>query len=227
MPVALDQSRRQTPVYSARGGRKARTSMSQSPADITMLLRAAASGDRRDLDALMVAIYEDMHRLAASHLRGERHDHTLQPTALVHEAYVKLVGQRSTDWKDRLHFFAVASQIIRRILIDHARQKQADKRGGKDGGARIQIEGDELAAPERGIDLLALDEAMKELATIDERQARVVELRFFGGCSIDEIAELMGVGKRTIDRDWQAAKAWLLCRLEDSDDSEASGTADA
>lgn len=185
--------------------------MSVSGADITRLLRTAASGDRRDLDALMGAIYDDMRRLAVSHLRGERDDHTLQPTALVHEAYLKLVDQRSTDWTDRLHFFSVASRVIRRILIDHARQRLAEKRGG--GAHRLSVDEQEVAAPGRGVDLLALDEALAELATLDEQQARIVELRFFGGCSIDEAAELLNVGRRTVDRDWQAARTWLYCRL--------------
>lgn len=182
-------------------------------ADITLLLRAAASGERQDLDALMAAIYDDMRRLALSHMRSERDDHTLQPTALVHEAYVKLVDQRNTDWKDRLHFFAVASRIIRRILIDHARERGAQKRGGAAG--RIAL--DDLAAPIADLDLLALDEALGDLARIDERQARIVELRFFGGCSIEEVAELLSMGKRSVDREWHGARAWLLSRLEEGE----------
>lgn len=194
--------------------------MSDSHADITLLLHAAATGERQHVDGLMMAIYDDMRRLAGSHMRGERSDHTLQPTALVHEAYVKLVDQRRTDWKDRLHFFAVASRIIRRILIDHARARETDKRGG--GRTRLRVEDHDPAAPARDLDLLALDEAMQELAEIDEQQARIVELRYFGGCTVDEVAELLKIGKRTVDRDWQAAKAWLFVRLEGS----APGTAD-
>jgi RNA polymerase sigma-70 factor, ECF subfamily len=189
--------------------------MDDSRANITQLLRSAGSGDRRDLDALMSAIYDDLRRLAISHMEGERHDHTLQPTAVVHEAYMKLVDQRNTDWKDRLHFFAIASRIIRRILIDHARVRLAQKRGG--GGERIDIDDCEppSAAPGGGVDLLALDEALAELAEIDERQAKIVELRFFGGCSIEEIAELLSIGRRSVDREWNAAKTWLYCRLSD------------
>ncbi|MCB9850206.1 MAG: sigma-70 family RNA polymerase sigma factor [Phycisphaerales bacterium] len=187
--------------------------MSDATNDITQLLRAASSGERDDLDALMTAIYDDLRRMAVSQMSSERRDHTLQPTALVHEAYFKLVGQHSTDWADRLHFFSVASRIIRRILIDHARERRAQKRGGDAG--RIPI--DTIDPPFEGpnLDLIALDEALKELAQLDERQARVVELRFFGGCTIDEIAELLSAGRRTIDRDWMAAKAWLYCRLAD------------
>ena len=186
--------------------------MTDRPADITLLLRSASSGDRANLDRLMAAIYDDLRRLAVSHLQGERDGHTLQPTALVHEAYLKLVDQRSTDWKDRLHFFAIASRIIRRILTDHARERHALKRGG--GSERLSIDAVDPPAPEPGIDLVALDQALEELAQIDERQAKVVELRFFGGCTIDEISELLGAGRRTIDRDWMAARAWLYCRLD-------------
>lgn len=190
--------------------------MTDSPANITLLLHAAASGERGDLDALMAAIYQDMRRLALSHMKGERASHTLQPTALVHEAYVKLIDQRNSDWKDRLHFFAVASRIIRRILIDHARERQALKRGGA--LARLSISGPDIAAPERDLDLVALDEALIDLAALDEQQARIVELRYFGGCTVDEVAELLGVGKRTVDRDWQVARAWLFDRLEERDE---------
>ena len=186
--------------------------MEHSPGDITLLLRDAASGEAQALNSLMTALYDDMRRLAMSHLSSERTDHTLQPTALVHEAYLKLVDQRNTTWSDRLHFFAIASRVIRRILIDPARERGAQKRGG--GGTRLSLADHEVAAPERELDLVALDEALRELETIDAQQARVVELRYFAGCTIDEIAEVMSVGKRTVDRDWQAAKAWLMCRIE-------------
>lgn len=201
--------------------------MSDIPTDITLLLHAASSGRRDDLDALMTAIYQDMRRLAAAHLGGERRDHTLSPTALVHEAYVKLVDQRKTGWKDRLHFFAVAARIIRRILIDHARAREAEKRGGRSNRTMIRLGEHDIAAPERDVDLLALDEALLELAALDEQQARVVELRYFGGCTVEEVAELLGVGKRTVDRDWQAAKAWLMVRLGDDETDQTPGDASA
>ncbi len=198
--------------------------MSNSPADITLLLHAASSGDRRDLDALMGAIYQDMRRLAMSHMSGERRDHTLSPTAVVHEAYVKFIDQRNTDWKNRLHFFSVASRIIRRILIDHAREKHAMKRGGPGAGregnggmTRISIQEQDIAAPARDVDLLALDEALVELAMLDQQQARIVELRYFGGCTVEEVAEVLSIGKRTVDRDWQAARAWLFDRLREDE----------
>lgn len=188
--------------------------------DITLLLHAAASGERGSVDALMSAIYDDLRRLAAHHMGGERRNHTLQPTALVHEAYVRLIDQRKTEWKDRLHFFAVASRIIRRILIDHARAGEAHKRGGD--RTLISLGDHDVAGPARDIDLIALDEALNELAEIDEQQSRIVELRYFGGCTVEEVAELLQVGKRTVDRDWQAAKAWLLLRLEGGDDQDAN-----
>lgn len=185
--------------------------LSEADPNVTRLLQAAASGHRGDLDALMAAIYADLRRLAVVHLRGERADHTLQPTALVHEAYIRLVDQRTTDWRDRAHFFAVASRIIRRILVDHARERLALKRGGA--GERLRIDESQLSEPARGLDLIGLDEALTDLAALDERQARIVELRFFGGCSIEEVAELLGIGARSVDRQWRAAKAWLYCRL--------------
>jgi RNA polymerase sigma factor (TIGR02999 family) len=187
--------------------------MTTSPNDITMLLRKAASGAPDGVNRLMEAIYDDLRRMAVAQLTDERASHTLQPTALVHEAYLRLVGQHSTDWNDRLHFFAVASRIIRRILIDHARERRAKKRGGA--AARVPIEAVDPPLEGREVDLIALDEALEELTQLDERQARIVELRFFGGCTIDEVATLLDAGRRTIDRDWQAAKAWLYCRLAD------------
>lgn len=188
--------------------------MTEPDANITRLLRAAASGERRDLDALMAAIYDDLRRLAVGHMRAERDDHTLQPTALAHEAYLKLVDQRTTDWKDRIHFFSVASRIIRRILVDHAREHLAAKRGGR--RDRVSLDQADVAPADADIDVVALDEALTELAEIDPRQAKVVELRFFAGLTLEEIAELLTIGRRSVDRDWQAAKAWLFCRLSES-----------
>jgi len=195
--------------------------MPEQPADITLLLHAAVSGERGDLDKLMAAIYQDMRRLALAHLSDERPNHTLQATALVHEAYVKLIDQRRTEWNDRLHFFAVASTIIRRILIDHARARNAAKRGG----TMIGIGEQDIAAPERELDVIALDEALGELASLDEQQARIVELRYFGGCTVEEVAELLKIGKRTVDRQWLAAKTWLFDRLSDDGEGEGGGRA--
>lgn len=192
-------------------------SVSESAANVTSLLHAAASGERRDVDALMAAIYDDLRRLAVGQMRSERHDHTLQPTALVHEAYLKLIDQRNTDWKDRVHFFAVASRIIRRILVDHARERAAQKRGGQ--AERMAFEKVEEMEQADGVDVVALDAALTELAALDETQAKIVEMRYFGGLPIEEIAEVLSLGKRSVDRHWAAAKAWLLFRLA----SETSG----
>jgi DNA-directed RNA polymerase specialized sigma24 family protein len=164
----------------------------ETQGNLTQLLRAAASGHRRDVDALLAAIYDDLRRLAIRHMQSERDDHTLQPTALVHEAYLKLIDQRSTNWKDRVHFFAVASRIIRRILVDHAREKLAAKRGGR--AERVAIEEIEPGAP-------------------PPTQAQIVEMRYFGGLTLEEIADALTIGKRSVDRSWQVARAWLCFRL--------------
>lgn len=191
--------------------------MSAPNPDVTLMLRAVAGGDRRDLDALMGAIYADLRRLAVSHMQAERADHTLQPTALVHEAYLKLIDQRSTDWRDRMHFFAVASRIIRRILVDHARERLAEKRGG--GRGRIPMEEAEHLVGAPGVNITALDEALDELAELDARQAQIVELRFFGGLTVDDTAKVLGLSPRQVKRDWKWARTWLRQRLSDRPDS--------
>ncbi len=185
--------------------------MREPAVDVTRLLRSVKAGNPTDLDALLSAIYDDLHRLAAKQMQGERGDHTLQPTALVHEAYLKLVDQRSTEWHDRLHFFAVAARIIRRILVDHARARASAKRGG--GRDRIPLERVQIAADASDVDLVTLDEALRELADLDGRQAQVVELRFFAGLTIEEVAQFLSISHRSVDRDWTCAKAWLYCRL--------------
>lgn len=187
--------------------------MQESEADITNMLQALSSGDRQNADRLMYVIYDDLKRLAASQLRLERNNHTLHPTALVHEAYLRLVNQRTTNWQDRLHFFSIAARVIRRILIDHARERQAQKRGGSE--RPVSIFGQDVAAAETPIDLLALDEALTELAELSERQAQIVELRFFGGLTIAEVATALDIGSRSVDREWQVARAWLFDRLSD------------
>jgi len=152
-------------------------------------------------------------------MQSERGDHTLQPTALIHEAYLKLIDQRSTNWTDRVHFFAIASRIIRRILVDHARQRHAAKRGAA--YQRVAIEDTDLPHQEHDVDLLTLDEALTDLSEIDSRQSEIVEMRFFGGLTLEEIAKALSIGKRSVDREWRAAKAWLWLRLGD-DHPEAS-----
>jgi RNA polymerase sigma factor (TIGR02999 family) len=180
---------------------------------MTQLLRHATNGDRTALDALATALYEDLRRLAGRYMQGERPDHTFQPTALVHEAFVRLIDQREVLWRDRAQFFALASRMMRRILVDHARSKGADKRGGDH--RRLTIHAVDQATPRPDIDLVALDEAMERLASLSELQARIVELRFFGGLTIDETAQVLDIGKRSVDREWACAKAWLYRELGD------------
>jgi RNA polymerase sigma factor (TIGR02999 family) len=176
------------------------------------MLRDWSDGDERALDRLMPVVYKDLRRQAQRYLRRERQGHTLQSTALIHEAYLRLVDQRQVRWQNRAHFFAIASRLMRRILVDHARKHGARKRGG----SKIQVPLDEAvaASEERGVDLLALDEALTRLAALDERQTRVVELRYFGGLSVEETAEVLGVSAATVKNDWSIAKAWLRREIE-------------
>ena len=180
--------------------------------DVTQILKRASDGDASAVNRLMPLVYDELRALAESYLQHERPDHTLQATALVHEAYMRLIKQENVDWRNRAHFFAVAAQAIRRILVDHARGHQSAKRGGD--RKRVGLDQD-LALPESDMDLLALDEALQELARLHERQARVVELRFFGGLSLKEVAEYLGLSYRTIDGDWHKARAWLRGKLRE------------
>jgi RNA polymerase sigma-70 factor (ECF subfamily) len=180
--------------------------------DVTQILKKASRGDASAVDRLMPLVYEELRALAESYLQRERPDHTLQATALVHEAYLRLIKQEDVDWRNRAHFFAVAAQAIRRILVDHARGHQSAKRGGD--RKRVCLDHD-LALPEPDLDLLALDEALEELARLHERQARIVELHFFGGLSLKEVAEYLGLSSRTIDGDWCMARAWLRSKLRE------------
>lgn len=174
--------------------------------DVTEMLLELKDGG--DISArLLPLVYDELRRLAQSYLRSERPDHTLQPTALVHEAYLRLVDQSRVEWQSRAHFYAVAAQMMRRILIDHARSHATEKRGGS--GKRLSLDEAAFLPEERAADLVALDEALKQLAATDERKSRVVELRFFGGLSVKETAEVLGVHVATVERDWVVAKAWL------------------
>jgi RNA polymerase sigma factor (TIGR02999 family) len=176
--------------------------------NITELLRAWNSNDRDVTNELLPLIYDELHKRAAAYMRRERQNHTLQPTALVHEAYLKLVDQHNNDWNDRQHFFAIASQVMRRILVDHARGRHRNKRGGS--AEDLPLEAALLAGAEAtNIDLLALDEAMTRLAKFDPQQERLVELRYFAGLSLEEAAASLGISRATAARDWQMAKAWL------------------
>jgi RNA polymerase sigma factor (TIGR02999 family) len=185
----------------------------QPPEGITQLLIDWGKGDQAALERLMPLVYSELRRLASNYLRRERAEHTLQPTALVNEAYLKLVDQRSAKWQNRAQFFGIAAQLMRRILVDHARQHQAAKRGGSE-QRRISITSAERVVEQPEVDLLALNEALDELTQMDPQQSRIVELKFFGGLSIDEIAEVLSIGHATVERDWKMARAWLRRQLE-------------
>jgi RNA polymerase sigma factor (TIGR02999 family) len=182
--------------------------------EITELLVAWSGGDKKALDELMQIVYEELRRLAHRQLAKERQDHTLQTTALVNEAYLKLVDQKRVKWQGRSHFFALSSQLMRRILVDYARSRQyAKRRGGK---STLPLDEALIVAPERASEMIALDEALTELAKHDERKARIVELRFFAGMSIDETSDLLGVSPGTVMKDWTLAKAWLQREMDRS-----------
>jgi RNA polymerase sigma factor (TIGR02999 family) len=180
---------------------------------ITQLLVDWGKGDQAALEKLMPLVYDELRRLASNYLRRERATHTLQPTALVNEAYLKLVDQRNAKWQNRAHFFGISAQLMRRILVDHARQHQAAKRGGSN-QQRLSITSAERVAKQPEVDLLALNEALEELTQMDPQQAQIVELKFFGGLSIDETAEVLGISHATVERDWKMARAWLRRQLE-------------
>ena len=179
--------------------------------DVTHLLVQWANGDKQALDDLTPLVYKELRRLAASHLRRERKSHTLQPTALVHEAYLRLVDQKNPNWQNRSHFFGVASQLMRRILVDHARKRRADKRAGQ----RVSLEEVVSFQKEQGRELLDLDGALTSLEKLDPRKSRAVELRYFGGLSMDEIAQSLDVSAVTVRRDLRMAEAWLNREMGD------------
>jgi RNA polymerase sigma factor (TIGR02999 family) len=181
--------------------------MNTSPQDVTGLLVRWRTGDREALDALTPLVYDELRRLAKSYLRRERPDHTLDGTALVHEAYMRLVDQRNVEWRNRNHFFALAAELIRRILVDHARARIAAKRGG----ANVKLSLDEALAPadEKDLNILALDDALVALGKADPQQSRIVELRYFAGLTIEETADVMEISPATVKRDWTTAKAFL------------------
>jgi RNA polymerase sigma-70 factor (ECF subfamily) len=184
----------------------------EPPKGVTQLLVDWSNGDQSALDRLMPVVYDELRRLAGNYLRRERAGHTLQPTALVNEAYMRLVDQRQARWQNRAQFFGVAAQLMRRILVDHARVRQAQKRGGSE-QEQLSLSEAERLGEKPDIDLLALHEALNELALIDEQQARIVELRFFGGLTIEETAEVLGISHATVERDWTLARAWLRREL--------------
>ncbi|HVT91847.1 MAG TPA: sigma-70 family RNA polymerase sigma factor [Bryobacteraceae bacterium] len=179
--------------------------------DITVLLVASSHGDRRATDQLMPLVYDELRRLAQSYLQRERPGHTLQGTALVHEAYLRLIDQKQVKWQNRAHFFGVASQMIRRILVDHARSHQTAKRGA--GAQKLSLDDALGVAGATDLDLVALDDALNDLAKLDPGQSRIIELRFFGGLSIEETAEVMGQSTATVNREWSSARAWLFRQM--------------
>lgn len=175
--------------------------------EVTRWLIAGSGGDARALESLLPLVYEELHRQAVHFFNRERAGHTLQPTALVNEVYLRLINQNDVNWQNRAQFFGIAAQMMRRILVSHARARQAKKRGGA--AERITLAEELATAPERDVNLLALDDALTRLESLDPQKSRMVELRFFSGLSVEETAEVMGVSPRTIDRQWQTAKAWL------------------
>jgi len=184
----------------------------QRPENISQLLVKWSDGDKAALEALMPLVYKELRRLASNYLRKERPGHTLQPTALVNEAYLKLIDQRVSKWQNRAHFYGIAAQLMRRILVEHARLKHAEKRGGA-AQERLSITSAGELSTKPDLDLLALHEALEELARVDPQQSRIVELKFFGGLSIEETAEVLGLGHATVERDWKMARAWLRMQL--------------
>lgn len=190
-----------------------------APDDVTGLLKAWSAGDASARDALMPLVYQELRRRAAVHLRRERRSHTLQPTALVNEIYLRLVDQERAVWKNRAQFLAVVSQLMRRLLVDQARARRMAKRSGR--WARVTLDERAAATPPIEVDVLDLDAALTRLARVDPRKTQIAELRFFGGLSLHEAADAVGISMATAERDWQAARAWLFKELRSADVSHA------
>ena len=188
---------------------------SSASQDITQLLVAWKDGDDSALEALVPLIYHELHRLARRYMRMERPDHTLQTTALVNEAYLRLIKQRDSDWQGRSHFFAASAQAMRHILVDMARTRMRVRRGGN--ASKLSLDEAVVFTPERASELVALDDALTALANLDERRSRIVEMRYFAGLTIDETAEVLKVSHATVEREWQRAKAWLAVELQNKD----------
>lgn len=184
---------------------------SKPPGEITRLLLAWSDGDAKALQELMPLVYDEMRRMAEQHLARERSAHTLQPTAVVHEAYLKLVDQKNVTWKNRAQFFAVAAQTMRHLLVDHARRRDAEKRGGS--STRVQLDEADASVSPRDADIIALDRALEKLAALDATQAKVIELRFFGGLTLEETADVLGASASTVGRALRLAKVWLYREL--------------
>jgi len=194
--------------------------MTESPGDVTRLLQAWADGDQQALDELFPLVYDEVHRVAHFALRGETPHQRLQTTELVNEAYVRLAGQNRVQWQNRSHFLGIAAQVMRRVLLDLGRKRKAEKRGA--GATPIPLETVAIASPEQPVDIEVLDDALRRLTVLDPRQGQLVELRFFGGLSVEEAAEVMGISPRTVKREWSAARAWLKRELSPSSDAPES-----
>jgi RNA polymerase sigma factor (TIGR02999 family) len=195
--------------------------MTADAQDTTLLLQQLRNGDESAAHRLLPILYDQFHALAETYLRHEPPGHTLQPTALVHEAFLKLVNQDRVDWQGRTHFFAVGAQVMRRILVDHARNRQRQKRGG--GMPRIELSDDLTLSNRRDEDVLAVDQALSDLAEVDAIQAKIVELRFFGGLTVAEVAKTMQMSKRTVESEWAMARAWLRRELSRDGDGDGDG----
>lgn len=187
--------------------------MEQNPQNITQLLQDWKSGKKEAFDEILPLVYDELRRQASRYLKGERAGHTLQTTALINEAYMKLVDKDEIEYENRSHFFAIAANAMRRILVDYARTRKREKRGGKDENLPLE-EAFYVSAKEKSVDLVALDEALTRLAEFDERQANIVDLRYFSGMTIEETAEVLGISNITVRRDWNLAKAWLYQELK-------------
>jgi RNA polymerase sigma factor (TIGR02999 family) len=181
---------------------------SDSPSQVTLLLSRWRAGDREALDALLPLVYEELRRLARHYLQQERRDHTLHSTALVHEAYVRLLGQDPPEWKSRAHFFGVAARLMRQILVDHARNHKAAKRGGN--SLKLTLQEGLVERKGKDLDVVALDDALNQLARLSPQQSEIVELRFFSGLTIEDTSEVLGISPATVKRSWTAARAWLF-----------------
>ncbi len=186
--------------------------------EYSTVIRALCAGNARAADGLVSYLYDELYRVAAAYLRRERRDHTLQPTALVNEAYLRLVEQEGMEWEDRAHFLGWAAKFMRQVLVDHAAKRRARKRGG--GAQRVPLENLLVGFEKRALDLVALEEALESLAAIDERKSRIVELRFFGGLTIPETAEVLGLSHATVEREWRFTRAWLHEQIAGGDGND-------
>jgi len=186
----------------------------QAPTGVTQLLVKWSNGDKAALDEMLPAVYQELRRIAVNRLRQEHPNHTLQPTALVNEAYLRLIDQKQVNWQNRAQFLGLAAEMMRRILVNHAHHRQAAKRGG--GALRVSLEVAVNSFEQRDMNLVALDEALRELACLDPRKSQIVELKFFGGLTVEEIAAVLQVSNDTIERDWKMARAWLQLEISNS-----------